>query len=70
MEIYEVIRAKQSERGISTAELSRRTGIGYEQLRNSLRGERNITSEEFVALCIELQMSIDDFPERREPCTA
>ena len=64
LQVYEAIRAKQSERGITTAELSRRTEIPYEALRYSLKGERNITSEEFVSLCIELGMDIDDFIEQ------
>lgn len=61
MTVLDVIKTAQSERGINTAELSRRTGIKYEALRTSLEGTRGITAPELVSLCKELHLDIDDF---------
>lgn len=63
MEAAIVIKGAQERRGISTAELARRTDIEYEALRTAINGNRNITAEEFVRLCIELELDIDDFKE-------
>lgn len=66
MTILEVIKNAQNERGISTAELSRRTSIDYEALRVSLKGNRGITAPELVSLCKELHLDVSDFPEKLE----
>lgn len=63
MAVYEVIKEAQTKRGISTAELARRTNISYEALRVSLKGDRGITAPELVALCRELELDVGDFPE-------
>ena len=63
MTVLEVIKKAQEERGISVAELARRTGITYENLRVSLHGNRKITAPEFVGLCRELNLDVDDFPD-------
>ena len=60
-QIIEVINGKKSERGISLAELSRRTGIEYEALRETLKGKRNLRATEFIDLCIELDLCLSDF---------
>lgn len=61
MEINATIREAKERRGISVAELSRRTGIEYEALRNSIEGKRGITAAEFVSLCHELELDLEDF---------
>ena len=61
MTVAEVICKARSERGMSVAELSRRTGIEYQALNNSLKGERGITAPELVSLCQELKLNISDF---------
>ena len=61
MKAATVIKDAQTRRGIPTSELSRRTGIEYEALRNALNGNRNITAEEFVNLCVELELDMEDF---------
>lgn len=66
MEVQTVIKESQERRGISTAELSRRTGIEYEALRTSLRGERGITAGEFVSLCRELGLNLADFEKKSD----
>lgn len=63
MKPFEVISAVVDERGITVAELSRRTGINAELLRRSLAGSRNIYADEFIALCNELHLTIDNFKE-------
>ena len=62
MTVLEVIKKAQTERGISVAELSRRTNIPYENLRVSLKGDRKITAPELVSLCRELNLDVADFP--------
>jgi transcriptional regulator with XRE-family HTH domain len=61
MQAYQIIAERVRERGISKAELARRVRIDDELLRRSLLGKRKITAEEFIALCSELKLSLDDF---------
>lgn len=61
MKAYEVISSSVQRRGITNAELARRVGMDQELLRRSLSGERKIAADEFVALCEELELSLDDF---------
>ena len=58
---YEVINAEVEKRGISIAELGRRVGMDSELLRRSLNGMRTLKSQEFVPLCFELELNIEDF---------
>lgn len=66
MTVLEVIQKARDERGITDAELSRRTGIEYQSLNNALKGKRGITGPELVSLCKELNLSISDFTEDSE----
>lgn len=61
MGVVETIERTRTERGMSVAELSRRTGIEYENLRVSLKGERKIPAPEFVKLCRQLDLRVEDF---------
>lgn len=61
MEVFEVLQNRRQKVGISVAELSRRTGIRYEQLRTSLEGTRGMTGAELVLLSRELGLGIHDF---------
>lgn len=61
METYEAIAAGVKKRGITNSELARRIGIPAELLRRSLKGIRKITADEFLSLCRELNMQLDDF---------
>ena len=60
-QIIEVINGKKDSRGISLAELARRTGIEYEALRTALEGKRNMRASEFLCLCQELDLTLSDF---------
>lgn len=66
MTVLDVIREARDKRGITTAELARRTNIDYEALRVSLKGKRGITGPELISLCRELDLDVDDFPESVE----
>ena len=59
--MFDVIKQKQQDTGITVAELSRRTGIKYERLRTSLEGTRGFTGSELVFVSRELGLSISDF---------
>lgn len=61
MTINQTIGEKRKQRGISVSELAKRTGINYEALRVSLAGNRKLNASEFVALCKELELTLDDF---------
>lgn len=61
MTINQIIGEKRKQRGIPVSELSKRTGISYEALRVSLAGNRKLNASEFVALCKELELTLDDF---------
>lgn len=61
MKAYEIINQRVNERGIPVAELARRTGTNSELLRRSLNGDRKLNIDEFLPLCKELGLSLDDF---------
>lgn len=63
MTINEVIRERREERGIPVTVLAERTGIDYEALRVSLKGQRKISGHELVMLCKELDLKLEDFDE-------
>lgn len=56
MEPYETIAKSIIKRGITKAELARRTKINDELLRRSLIGKRKLPAPEFIALCRELDL--------------
>lgn len=61
MDITNVLNARIKERGITVSELSRRIGMNDELLRRSLAGTRNVKADEFIGLCRELSLDIEDF---------
>ena len=61
MNIIKVLNTRIKERGITISELSRRVGMNSEMLRRSLAGERNVKADEFINLCRELSLDIEDF---------
>ena len=61
MDVVTVLNKRIRERGISVSELSRRVGMNDEMLRRSLTGNRNVRADEFVELCHELALDIEDF---------
>ena len=63
MTVHDVIAERVEKRGISIAELSRRVDMSSELLRRSLNGDRKLTATELIALCEELEMTLDDFKQ-------
>ena len=64
MNIISVLNKRIKERGITISELSRRVGMSDEMLRRSLAGTRNVKADEFIGLCRELSLDIEDFTPR------
>ena len=64
MTVIDVILSAKQKRGISSAEFSRRTGIGYQSLVATFDGRRRrLTAPELIALCRELELDLSDFPD-------
>lgn len=63
MNVIDVLNHRINERGIPVSELSRRIGMNDELLRRSLTGGRNLKATEFVGLCHELDLDIEDFTD-------
>lgn len=61
MTVAEIIGARIKQRGITKAELSRRIKLNPDLLDRSLKGERKIKANEFLALCKELELDLSDF---------
>lgn len=65
MNVIDVLNERINERGIPVSELSRRVDMNDELLRRSLANSRNLKAVEFVALCQELELDIDDFADAK-----
>ena len=63
MNVTDVLNQRITQRGISVSELSRRVHMNDELLRRSLNGTRALKATEFVAVCHELDLDIEDFTE-------
>lgn len=61
MKAYEIIRDELKDRGISIAHVARKTGIDYQLLRLSMLGERRLHADEFIMLCNELGLDLEQF---------
>lgn len=61
MNVTDVLNQRITQRGISVSELSRRVHMNDELLRRSLNGTRALKATEFVAVCYELGLDIEDF---------
>jgi hypothetical protein len=63
LKAYQIIAERVEVRGITKAELARRTEIDSELLRRSLLGKRKIYADEFLRLCHELNLGLCDFDQ-------
>lgn len=63
MTVIEVVKAAKDARGITTAELARRTGLNYQAIQTAFKGTRRLMAHELVSLCQELDLNISDFDE-------
>lgn len=69
MSANEVIRNHIADHGMKQSFVAERAGIPPELFSRSLKGERKIPADEFVAICSVLSLDIRDFQENREPAT-
>lgn len=56
--IVKTLEEAREERGISIAELARRTNMSDDSLGNLLRGKRSLYGEELIILAVELEVPI------------
>lgn len=61
MSIEDVISERVKKVGITAAELARRCDMSDVLLRRSLDGKRPVRSVEFLRLCRELDLTLEDF---------
>lgn len=61
MDIGATLEAKRSERGISYAELSRRTKVNEDMVSRFCRGISMPKGDQLIAICRELNLEVDDF---------
>ncbi|MBQ9043034.1 MAG: transcriptional regulator [Eggerthellaceae bacterium] len=62
-QIVETLEATRSERGIPKAELARRAKVDNRRLMFALCGKRQMRVDEFVRVCIVLEMPMSAFEE-------
>ncbi len=63
MTIGDVLESRRKERGISYAELGRRTTINEDMVSRFCKGDSMPKGYQLVNLCKELNLDIDDFNE-------
>lgn len=61
MEVRNVVANEVEKRGISVAELARRSGMRYEALRLFLAGQQDIKGENLVSVSKVLGLEMSDF---------
>ena len=64
--IGEVLGARRAERGITYAELARRTQINEDMVSRFCKGEAMPKGDQLIRLCKELDLDVEDF----DPVTA
>lgn len=58
MEAKRILKEGINNRGMSLAELSRRTGIPYHRVRKAVDGETKINAKDFIIYCKVLKIDI------------
>lgn len=64
MNINEYINTYMEERGIKQSFLAQKTGISQDAISRILRGVRGISAEEFIKICIALDIDPNVFRKR------
>lgn len=59
--VYQRIREYLEENGITQAFIAKKTGMTKQALSDSLRGERNLTAEEYFSICHALNVDVNTF---------
>lgn len=66
MNVGSTLEKRRVERGISYAELSRRTDVNEDMVSRFCRGISMPKGDQLVAICYELDLDVEDFIERGE----
>ncbi len=66
MNIGTVVENRRVNRGISYAELARRTSINEEMISRFCKNKSMLKADQFIRLCIELELDIDDFSQNNK----
>lgn len=61
MNIGATLESRRSERGITYAELSRRTNVNEDMMSRFCRGVSMPKGDQLIVICRELNLDIDDF---------
>lgn len=63
MQIGRTLGVRQEERGISYAELARRTNINEDMVSRYCKSKAMPKGDQLIRLCIELDLDIEDFSD-------
>ena len=61
MTVLATINERRHKYGMPIAELARRVGMDYAALYTSLMGKRKLEANEFLSVCSELDLTLEDF---------
>ena len=61
MNVSETLEHRKQQRGITYAELSRRTEINEDMVSRFCKGTSKPNGEQLLRLCAELQLEVEDF---------
>lgn len=62
--VYQKIREYLEANGISQAFVAKKVGMTKAAISSSLRGERNLTAEEYLGICHALGVNVDVFDDK------
>lgn len=63
MEVSDVLERRRVDRGITVAELARRTSVSYDVLTRTLKGSSMVKGDQLIRICRELKLEVSDFPD-------
>lgn len=64
--VYQRIRKYLEEFGIKQAAIAKKSGMTKQALSDSLRGERNLTAEEYFSICHALNVDVNTFDSAKD----
>lgn len=65
MNAIDVITARMRERGTTQAFLVEKTSIPANRISLTLQKKRKLPADEFVAICVALELALDDFRKEK-----
>lgn len=63
MDVSAVLERRRVDRGITVAELARRTSVSYDVLTRTLKGSSMVKGDQLIRICRELRLEVSDFPD-------